>query len=79
MINAIRPPNALISVRNGTESFSAASPPIYNPNATITPTDPDTGRSNNQGLEGLTASKDGKYLYALLSVVPEAFHANVVC
>jgi hypothetical protein len=66
MINAIRPPNALIPVRNGTESFSAASPPIYNPNATITPTDPDTGRANNQGLEGLTASKDGKHIYALL-------------
>ncbi|KAF1837088.1 hypothetical protein BDW02DRAFT_492295 [Decorospora gaudefroyi] len=66
MINAIRPPAALIPHRNGTASFSAASPPIYDPEFEITPEDPSTGRSNNQGLEGLTASPNGKYLYAML-------------
>ncbi|CAI6340151.1 unnamed protein product [Periconia digitata] len=66
MINAIRPPNALIPIRNGTESFNAASPPIYNPDVETVPEDPDTGRANNQGLEGLTADPKGKYLYSLL-------------
>ncbi|KAL5375694.1 hypothetical protein DPSP01_011050 [Paraphaeosphaeria sporulosa] len=66
MINAIRPNDALIPFRNGTESFNAASPPIYNQDFVITPKDPDSGRGNNQGLEGLTASPDGKYLYSLL-------------
>ncbi|KAI4136315.1 MAG: hypothetical protein L6R39_007832, partial [Caloplaca ligustica] len=40
-------------------------PPFYDPNRTITPSDPQSGRTNNQGLEGLTASRDGKTLYAL--------------
>ena len=66
MISAIRPNDAIIPIRNGTESFNANSPPIYNPDFEITPEDPDSGRGNNQGLEGLTASPDGKYLYALL-------------
>lgn len=66
MLSAIRPPNAYIPLRNGTESFSADSPPVYNPNEQITPEDPTQGRANNQGLEGLTASPDGKHLYALM-------------
>ncbi|KAF2006922.1 hypothetical protein P154DRAFT_615026 [Amniculicola lignicola CBS 123094] len=66
MVDAIRPPEALIPRRNGSESFDAASPPIYNPNAVVIPATPDTGRSNNQGLEALTSSPNGKYLYALL-------------
>ena len=47
-------------------SFNAASPPIYDPDFKIIPEDPDSGRSNNQGLEALTASPDGKYLFAML-------------
>jgi len=66
MLSAIRPPNAYIPLRNGTESFSAASPPVYNPDEVITPEDPTQGRANNQGLEGLTASPDGKHIYALM-------------
>jgi hypothetical protein len=66
MIQAIRTPDAFIPMRNGTESFSAASPPIYDPNFKIKPEDPSSGRGNNQGLEALTASPDGKYLYTLL-------------
>ncbi|KAL5427046.1 hypothetical protein PMIN06_003882 [Paraphaeosphaeria minitans] len=66
MTNAIRPNDAFIPFRNGTESFNSASPPIYNQDFVITPEDPDSGRGNNQGLEGLTASPDGKYLYTLL-------------
>ncbi|KAF2865923.1 esterase-like activity of phytase-domain-containing protein [Massariosphaeria phaeospora] len=66
MVSAIRPPDAFIPIRNGTESFNAASPPIYDPDFEILPEDPETGRANNQGLEALTASPDGKYLYAML-------------
>lgn len=66
MIQAIRPPDALIPIRNGTESFGAASPPIYNPDVQISPEQPVTGRGNNQGLEALTRSPDGKYLYTML-------------
>lgn len=47
-------------------SFNAASPPIYNPGLKTVPEAPETGRSNNQGLEGFTSSPDGKFLYALL-------------
>lgn len=66
MIKAVRTPEALVPRRNGTESFNAASPPIYDPDLEITPEDPDSGRGNNQGLEALTASPDGKYLYTML-------------
>ncbi|KAF1953569.1 hypothetical protein CC80DRAFT_419712 [Byssothecium circinans] len=66
VISAVRPPNAFIPIRNGTESFNAASPPIYDPNVEVVPEDPETGRANNQGLEALTADPKGKYLYAML-------------
>ena len=66
MTQAIMPPAAYIPHRNGSVSFSADSPPIYNPNEVIIPADTETGRDNNQGLEGLTVSSDGKTLYALL-------------
>lgn len=63
---AIRPPNAFIPLRNGSDSFSADSPPIYAPNAAPSPTDPTQGRANNQGLEGMTISADGKIITVLL-------------
>ena len=66
MTNAIAPPDAILPRRNGTVSFSADSPPRYDPERKIEPEDPQSGRSNNQGLEGLTASADGMYLFALL-------------
>jgi hypothetical protein len=48
------------------DSFSADSPPIYDPKNDPTPANPTQGRQNNQGLEGLTASPDGKKLYTLM-------------
>lgn len=66
MQSAIKPPDAFIPHRNGSVSFSADSPPIYNLNEVITPADTVTGRDNNQGLEGLTATADGKTLFALM-------------
>lgn len=66
MLSAIRPPPAVIPQRNKTDSFSANSPPRYNLDLKISPASNPTGRANNQGVEGLTASPDGKTLYALL-------------
>ena len=66
MTLAIMPPDAYIPHRNGSVSFSADSPSIYDPNEAIIPADTTTGRDNNQGFEGLTVSSDGKTLYTLL-------------
>ncbi|KAL8699977.1 MAG: hypothetical protein Q9201_005701 [Fulgogasparrea decipioides] len=65
MLAAVQPPAAYLPNRNGSISFSANSPPVYDPERTVSPEDPQSGRSNNQGLEGLTVSPDGKKLYAL--------------
>jgi len=65
LITAIPPPEAFIPIRNGSVSYSAASAPRYDPDREVIPEDPEFGRVNNQGLEGLTGSPDGKYLYAL--------------
>jgi hypothetical protein len=66
MINAVRPPNALIPLRHGKKSFSADSPPIYDQDLEPKPEDNPTGRNNNQGFEGLTTNPDGTKLYVLL-------------
>ncbi|KAF3025786.1 hypothetical protein E8E14_014563 [Neopestalotiopsis sp. 37M] len=69
MLTAIRPPDAIVPFRNGTESFSAASPPHYidDGNGPLpNPEHPDTGRENNHGFEGLTVSEDGQSLWVLL-------------
>ncbi|PGH11718.1 hypothetical protein AJ79_04741 [Helicocarpus griseus UAMH5409] len=66
MLQAIQPPAAYLPRRNGSVSFSAASPPIYNPDQMPTPEDTESGRNNNQGLEALTISPDGSTLFALL-------------
>ena len=66
MQHAIQPPQAYLPRRNGTISFNADSPPLYNPDAVPEPVDTESGRNNNQGLEGLTVSADGQMLYALM-------------
>ena len=66
MLQAIRPPDAFIPFRNGSESFSADSPPLYDPSLQVIPADNPSGRDNNQGFEGLTASPDGSKLFALI-------------
>lgn len=62
--NAIRPPAALIPQRAGADSFASNNPAPGQP--APTPVDPTVDRQNNQGLEGLTLSPDGKTLFALL-------------
>ncbi|RHZ57964.1 hypothetical protein CDV55_104867 [Aspergillus turcosus] len=66
MVLALQPPQAYLPRRNGTISFSAGSPPIYAPDQMPVPEDPKTGRNNNQGLEALTISPDGKTLYTMI-------------
>ncbi|ORY64412.1 esterase-like activity of phytase-domain-containing protein [Pseudomassariella vexata] len=69
MLTAIRPPDAIIPTRNGTESFSSASPPQYidNGNGPLPdPEDPDTGRDNNHGFEGISVSEDGNSIWVFL-------------
>jgi hypothetical protein len=62
--SAIRPPAALIPQRNGGDSFASNNPAPGQP--APAPLDPTTGRQNNQGLEGLSLSPDGRTLFALL-------------
>jgi hypothetical protein len=66
MIGAIRPPDAILPVRNGSVSFSGNSPSPYIQRPAVIPANPTHGRQNNQGFEGLTISPDGKDLYALM-------------
>src|SRR4051812_2919399 len=61
LLGAIRPPEALIPKRSGRDSFSSDNPAANQPSAS--PSEPTTGRENNQGFEGLTVSPDGRTLY----------------
>ncbi|KAI1326559.1 esterase-like activity of phytase-domain-containing protein [Xylariaceae sp. FL0255] len=74
MLTAIEPPPAIVPMRNGTESFSADSPAVYQNNGTgddVTPADPDTGRENNHGFEGLTVLGDSLYVLLQAATVQE--------
>ncbi len=64
LLSAIRPPEALVGKRNGADSFSSNNSPVGQP--APSPANPVTGRQNNQGLEGLSVSPDGRTLFALL-------------
>jgi hypothetical protein len=64
MMSAIRPPDAFIPMRNGKENFSSNNP---GPGAEKPkPANPETGRQNNQGFEGLSLTPDGKFLVTVL-------------
>lgn len=64
MLGAIRPPDAFIPRRAGHDSFSSNNP---GPGESApVPANPETGRQNNQGLEGLALTLDGKFLVAIL-------------
>jgi hypothetical protein len=64
LTSVVRPPEAIIPKRNGADSFASNNPGVGQP--APSPADPTTGRQNNQGLEGLSLSPDGKTLFALL-------------
>lgn len=64
LLSVIRPPEALVGKRNGSDSFASNNPGVGQP--VPSPANPVTGRQNNQGLEGLSISPDGRTLFALL-------------
>ena len=64
LLSATQPPKALLPMRKGTVNFSSNNP--GKGQVAPDPKDPETGRQNNQGLEGLSLTPDGKYLIALL-------------
>lgn len=64
LVSAIRPPEAIVPKRNGADSFASNNPGPGQ--AAPVPANPTTGRQNNQGLEGLSVSPDGRTLFALL-------------
>jgi hypothetical protein len=64
MIGAVRPPAAFTPMRKGVENFSSNNP---GPGAAVPePKDPETGRQNNHGLEGMALTPDGKTMIAVL-------------
>jgi len=64
LLSATQPPAALIPMRKGNPSFASNNP---GPGAEAPePEDPDTGRQNNQGLEGMAMTPDGKFVIAVL-------------
>lgn len=64
LLGATRPPDAFTPMRNGKVNFSSNNP---GPNAPAPkPKNPESGRGNNQGLEGMALSPDAKTLTVVL-------------
>ncbi|THF54214.1 esterase-like activity of phytase family protein [Allorhizobium terrae] len=64
MISATQPPKAFLPMRKGEINFSSNN--VGEGGTVPDPKDPDTGRQNNQGLEGMSLTPDGKFLIAVL-------------
>lgn len=64
LVSATQPPKALLPMRKGEINFSSNNPGAGG--KAPDPKDPETGRQNNQGLEGMSMTPDGKFVVALL-------------
>ena len=64
LVSATQPPAALIPIRNGKPNFASNNPGPGD--SAPDPKDPQTGRQNNQGLEGMALAPDGKTLITVL-------------
>lgn len=64
MISATQPPKALLPMRKGEINFSSNNVDVGGKKPD--PKDPDFGRQNNQGLEGMSMTPDGKFVIAVL-------------
>jgi hypothetical protein len=64
LLSAIRPPEALVPKRNGKDHFASNNSGAGAPKPM--PENPDTGRQNNQGFEGLALTPGGKFLVVAL-------------
>lgn len=64
LLGVTTPPAAFTPIRKGVPNYSANAP--TEGAAKPDPENPETGRQNNQGLEGLSMTSDGKYLIAVL-------------
>jgi hypothetical protein len=64
LLAAIRPPEAFVPKRKGRDHFSSNNP---GPGAREPePPNPESGRQNNQGFEGLSLAPSGKLLFVIL-------------
>ncbi|MFD1744275.1 esterase-like activity of phytase family protein [Rhizobium helianthi] len=64
LVSATQPPKALLPMRNGAVNFSSNN--VDAQGKKPEPKDPETGRQNNQGLEGMSMTPDGKFVIAVL-------------
>ncbi|MCM2293770.1 esterase-like activity of phytase family protein [Allorhizobium sp. BGMRC 0089] len=64
LISATQPPKAFLPMRKGALNFSSDN--VGEGGKAPEPKNPDTGRQNNQGFEGMSLTPDGKYLMVLL-------------
>lgn len=64
LVSAIRPPEAFIPIRKGVQHFGSNNPGV---GATAPePPNPEFGRQNNQGFEGMAMAPDGRTLTVIL-------------
>jgi hypothetical protein len=64
LLSTTQPPKALLPMRKDALNFSSNN--VDADGKKPDPKDPDTGRQNNQGLEGLSMTPDGKFAIAVL-------------